>query len=381
MIRLQGGFWAVVWGVLLGVSSGCNQGGPSADEIPVGMVAPLTGAVAEWGEAMRNGAIMAIEEINAEGGVLGKPLRLFVENNNSIPTESSKLYESLVNDRKVVTVIGEIQSKATMNMGPLASRNQVPLLTPGSTSDELTRPEYDWVYRVCFKDSFQGDVIAKFAVQQLGAKRVAIIYNQQDDYSTGLAQNARRVVKELGAEVIEDVAYSTGDTDFKAILNRVARADVQAVLATGYYREMGTMIRQARQVGITVPFVGGDGWSASQFLEIGGEALNGCFYSDHFVHDTQEPNARRFVDGYREKFKVLPNSMAPLGYDAVYVLKAAIEKAQSTDPAKIREALAKVEITGVTGKLKMGPDRSMIKPAVMVRIEDGKIFYHATVDP
>lgn len=380
--------WTVCLGVIFGLLGRVsmvhaqNSGKPP---ILVGQVAAMQGEWADYGLSANAGAQLAVEEINKAGGINGRPLQLLTEDNKCVATESGKLVRKLVTQDGCVAILGEIASASSLNMAPVCKDLQVPQLTPGSTRDELSAPKYDWTFRTCFKDSFQGGVIAKFALENLKAKKAALIFARGNAYSEGLADNVRKTfLKGQGAAIVVDESYGKDDRDYSSILNKVKAANPDVVFATGYYQETARLIDQARKMGITVPFLGGDGWSSKELLDKGGKAVEGCYFSDHYAADNPSPLVQKYVTNFKAKYpggKFEPNSMSALGYDAVFMLTAALKK-DPDNPATIREELAKIkDFEGVTGKMTMQSDRSMAKSAVIIAIQDGKFTYHTTINP
>lgn len=372
------------------VAAGCERRpSPTATDagsgdVLVGFYGSLTGDGASFGQSSREGAELAVDEVNAAGGVLGgRMIRLLIEDDQSKPEEASSAVTKLITQDKVVAVIGEVASRRTLAAAPVAQKFQIPMITPASTNEKVTEVG-DYIFRVCFIDPFQGEVIAKFAYTDLKARRVAILKDIQQDYSVGLADAVTRTITALGGEVIDTVSYSTGDSDFKAALTKVRSLKPDAVFATGYYNEAGIIARQARELGMTMPILGGDGW-VGDALANGREALANTFISDHYHGENPAPVVQNFVKSYRAKFGRVPDSIAALGYDSVKVLADALARAGSTQGAMLRDALATADVAGVTGQLKMNARRNVDKPAVISEVTfvngEVKYVYRATVNP
>jgi len=350
----------------------------------VGFYGSLTGDGASFGQSSKDGAEMAVEEVNASGGVLGgRKIRLLVEDDQSKPEEASNAVTKLITQDKVVAVIGEVASRRTLAAAPVAQKFQVPMITPASTNEKVTEVG-DYIFRVCFIDPFQGQVIAKFAYTDLKARRVAILKDIQQDYSVGLSDAVTATFTALGGEVLDTVSYSSGDADFKAALTKIRGLKPDVLFAPGYYNEVGIIARQARELGMTMPILGGDGW-VGDALANGREALANTFISDHYHGDNPDPVVQNFVKSFRTKFGRQPDSIAALGYDSIKVLVDALTRAGSTEGAMVRDALATADVSGVTGRLKMNAKRNVDKPAVIseVTFVDGavKYVYRATVNP
>jgi branched-chain amino acid transport system substrate-binding protein len=374
-------------GVLL-VALGCQKGG-SSGEIPVGEYSSLTGTTATFGQSTHNAILMAFDEINAAGGVLGKKVRDYVEDDQSKPEEAAIAATKLINQQHVVALLGEVASSRSLAAGPIAQGAGIPMISPSSTNPRVTKvgtcadkPAQCFVFRVCFIDPFQGKVMAKFAANTLKVKRAAILVDVRNDYSVGLQTFFRDNFKQLGGEIVAEQSYSEGDSDFHAQLTQIKAANPEAIYVPGYYTEVGTISRQAKELGINVPLLGGDGWDSPRLFEIGGPALNGCYISNHYSVDDPSPQIQKFVKDYRDRYKQTPDALAALGYDAAKILVDAMGRAGSTDGVKIRDALAQTkDFPGVTGKITIDADHNAVKPAVVLKIENGKFVYVETVSP
>jgi branched-chain amino acid transport system substrate-binding protein len=363
-----------------------SDGGTADDtgDIPIGVYASLSGDGASFGQSSVEGIQLATDEINAAGGVLGgRKLRLIIEDDQSRPEEASSAVTKLISQDRVVAVLGEVASRRTLAAAPVAQRYQVPMITPASTNERVTQVG-DYIFRVCFIDPFQGDVLATFAYNDLKARRVAVLRDLQQDYSVGLTDAIVRRFTELGGTVLPPVSYSSGDTDFRAVLTQIRGLQPDAIFATGYYQEAATIVRQARELGMTMPILGGDGW-VGDALANGREALANTYISNHYSGDNPSPVVQNFVANYRARFSREPDSIAALGYDSVKVLADALNRAGSTEGARLRDAIATADVAGVTGQLRMNADRNVVKPAVIqeVTYENGqvKFVYKTTIEP
>ena len=371
--------------VLLLVASGllalpsCRR---ATDTIRVGEYASLTGKEASFGQSSHKGIVLAFEEINAAGGVLGQQIELIVEDNQTRPGESATAAKKLIAREKVIALLGEVASGRSLEAAPIAQAAKVPMIAPAATNPKVTETG-DYIFRVCFIDPFQGTVMAKFAQDDLKAKRVAILSSVSNAYSVGLAKFFRETFTAGGGEVVAENNFSEGDKDFRAQLTAVKASGAEAVFVPSYYTEAALIVRQARDLGIDVPFFGGDGWEAPQLLQIGGEALEGCYYSTHFSPENEDPAVRSFVEKFRTRWNnETPDAFAALGYDAAYVLADALKRAGSTDGAKLRDALAATrDFEGVTGKTNIDANRDASKPAAILAIKGGKLTFFKTVAP
>src|SRR5215471_8199405 len=353
----------------------------SGSEIVIGEFGSLTGTTATFGISTKNGIDMAIDAINKSGGLLGKQVRVMVEDDQGKPEEAQTVVTKLITKDQVVAVLGEVASSRTMAAAPVAQQNQSPMITPSSTNPKVTEVG-DYIFRVCFIDPFQGLVMAKFATNTLKVKNVAVLRDIKNDYSVGLADVFIENFKSMGGNVVANESYSEGDTDFSAQLTSMKAKNPQAVFMPGYYTEVGLVVRQAKKLGLTVPFMGGDGWDSPRLIEIGGDALNGSYYSNHFSVSDPSPAIQKFVSDYKARYGETPDALAGLGFDAASILFDAIKRANSTDGAKVRDAIAQTkDFPGITGKITLDKDRNAVKPAVVLQVKEGKLNYVETITP
>ena len=366
----------------LSLSNGLVLAAGAAEPIKIGEYASLTGKEAGFGQTSHHGLILALEEINAAGGVLGRPLELAYEDNQTKSGESATAAKKLISRDKVVALIGEVSSGRSLEAAPIAQAAKIPMIAPAATNPKVTMTG-NYIFRVCFIDPFQGTVMAKFAKDDLKAKKVAILSSVSNAYSLGLAKFFKETFLAGGGEVVTEKNFSEGDKDFRAQLTAVKAAGVDAVFVPGYYTEAALIVRQARDLGITAPFFGGDGWEDEQLLKIGGEALNGCYYSTHFSAENTDPVVKQFVARYKARWDgEVPGAFSALGYDAVYVLADAIKRAGGTEGPKLRDALAATkDFPGVSGVTTIDKDRNASKAATIIALKDGKALFHKTVAP
>lgn len=357
----------------------CRRGG--GDEILVGEYGSLTGTTATFGQSTNNAIQLAFEQINAAGGVLGKKVRVIVEDDQSKPEEAATAVTKLINQNHVVAMLGEVSSSRSLAAAPICQANAVPMISPSSTNPRVTQVG-DYIFRVCFIDPFQAEVGARIAWEILHLKKVAILSDVRNDYSVGLQTFFRQTYKGFGGEIVAEQSYSEGDSDFRAQLTQIKSANPEGIYVPGYYTEVGTIARQARELGITVPLIGGDGWDSPRLWEIGGEALNGCHFSNHYSVDDPSPAVQKFVADYKAKYNQVPDALAALGYDAARILADAMKRAGATSGDKVRDALsATKDFAGVTGTITINKERNAVKPAVVLKIENGKFVYVTTVKP
>src|SRR5262245_3347509 len=353
----------------------------STSEIVIGEFGSLTGTTATFGISTKNGIDMAVDDINKAGGLLGKQVRVIVEDDQGKPEEAQTVVTKLINKDQVIAVLGEVASSRTMAAAPVAQQNGIPLISPSSTNPKVTQIG-DYIFRVCFIDPFQGLVMAKFADNTLKVKNVAVLRDIKNDYSVGLADVFIDNFKKMGGNIVADESYSAGDTDFSAQLTSIKSRNPQAIYVPGYYTEVGLIARQVKKLGFNATLMGGDGWDSPKLIDIGGEAMNGNYYSNHFSVDDPSPKIQKFVADYKARFGGVPDNLAGLGYDSANVLFDAIRRADSTDPAKLRDALAQTKnFAGVTGTITLDQDRNAVKPAVVLQVQNGKLEYRETVNP
>jgi len=364
---------------LAGVS--CSRSAEDANEIVIGEYGSLTGTTATFGISTKNGIDMAIDAVNQAGGLLGKQVRVIVEDDQGRPEEAQTVVTKLITRDRVVAILGEVASSRTLAAAPVAQQNGIPMISPSSTNPRVTEVG-DYIFRVCFIDPFQGFVMAKFATQTLNVKNVAILRDIKNDYSVGLADVFVQNMTEMGGTIVADQSYSEGDTDFSAQLTSIKSKNPQAIFVPGYYTEVGLIARQAKNLGLTVPLLGGDGWDSPRLIDIGGEALNGSYYSNHSSMEDPNPAIQKFVADYRARFNETPDALAALGYDSAMILFDAIRRANSTEPAAIRDAIATTrDFEGITGKITMDENRNPVKPAVVLKVQDGALQFVETVSP
>jgi len=362
--------------------SACTGGGTGAsDEIVVGEFGSLTGTTATFGQSTHHGVMLATEQLNAAGGVLGKKVRIIVEDDQSKPEEAATAVTKLISQDRVVAILGEVASSRSLAAAPIAQQNRIPMISPSSTNPQVTAVG-DYIFRVCFIDPFQGLVMAKFAANSLKIKKVAILYDVKNDYSVGLRNVFSEKFKELGGQIVGEQSYSEGDSDFRAQLTQLKGLGPEAIYVPGYYTEVATIARQSRDLGLKAPLLGGDGWDSPKLFEIGGAAIEGAYMSNHNSMEDPNPAIQKFVADYKAKHGGVPDALAALGYDAANVLFDAMKRAGSTEGPKVRDALAATkDFPGVTGSITMDKDRNPIKPAVVLQIKDGKYAYVETVAP
>jgi len=353
----------------------------AAEPIKIGEVEPLTGKEAAFGQSAHRGIMMAVEAINARGGILGRPLVVITEDNQSKAGDSATIAKKLLARDKVVAVLCGGTSSNCLEIAPICQAAKIPFIATTATAPEVTEKR-NYAFRVCFIDPFQGAVLAKFAYGTLKAKRVALLTSVSSSYSVGLSKVFRERFAALGGEIVVEQKYAEGDKDFRAQLTAIRTAKPDVIAATGFYTEGALVCKQARELGLTVPFVAGDGWEAPELLEIGGAAVNGSFYCSHYSSESTAPEVQAFVKNFRAKYGDTPDSMAPLASDGLTVLAEAIARAGSTDGSKLREAIAATKnFPGVTGRTTIDDQRNASKPAVMLAVKDGRVQFLQSIEP
>jgi branched-chain amino acid transport system substrate-binding protein len=364
------------------VLSGC-QGGGGEDEILIGHFGSMTGSEATFGTSTDHGIKMAVEELNASGGLLGKKVRLITYDDKGDAREAGTAVTRLVTKDGVAAVIGEVASGLSLAGAPICQENSVPMVSPSSTNPKVTKIG-DMIFRVCFIDPFQGTVCAKFAREHEGltASKAAILTDQASPYSVGLQEEFEKAFVAMGGTVVTKQTYQAGDQDFSAQLTSIRGSEPDVVFIPGYYTDAGNIALQARRLGLTVPLLGGDGWDSVKLGEIAGEAMDGCFYSNHYSQDDPAPRVQEFIKKYTELHKQTPDALAALGYDTARVVFEAIQRAGSTDGPAIAAELAKTkDFDGVTGKISIDAERNAIKPAVILEMQGGKPKFVTTIAP
>jgi branched-chain amino acid transport system substrate-binding protein len=363
--------------------SGAASGGgtpPPSGSIVIGHFASMTGPQATFGISTDQAIRLAIKERNAKGGVKGRQVALVTIDDAGKQTEAATAVTRLINDHKAVAILGEVASSLSLAGGPIAQKSKIPMISPSSTNPDVTDVG-DYIFRVCFLDDFQGWVAAKFAKENLKAQKVAILYDQAQAYSSGLADYFEKAFKEMGGTVVTKQAYTGGNLEISSQLQSIKGAGAEVVFLPGYYSDAGTIIRKAKESGITAKFLGGDGWDSEELPKIAGAAINGNFFSNHYAPEEDRPEVKNFVASYKKEYGKTPDGLAALGYDAALVLFDAMERAPSLDGKALRDAIAATKnFTGVTGTFSIDDNRNAQKSAVIVEYKDGKQMMSARIE-
>lgn len=372
--------------LMAGLVAGC--GGTASNDIKIGVLNEMTGGNATMGTSSANGAKMAIKEANAKGGVLGKQITAIVADNKSEPSEAANAMTKLATQDKVVAITGMFASSNAIAASSVAEATKVPFLAVGATNpkvtvDEKTNKVKDYTFRVCFIDPFQGTVGANFVLNSLNLKKAVILVDNSSDYSKGLSNFFEDAFTKGGGAVLAKEAYLQKDQDFKTILTKIKALNPEVLYVPGYYEEVGKIVKQARELGITVPIIGGDGWDSPKLIEIGtAAALNNTYFTNHYSVDDTSATSKAFVEAYKKEYGLVPDALAVLGYDAANLLIDAIKRANSAEPAKIREALAATkDFSAITGSTTLNATHDAVKNAVIIEMKDGKQIFKATIKP
>ncbi|HVN85793.1 MAG TPA: ABC transporter substrate-binding protein [Candidatus Binatia bacterium] len=364
---------------LLPLAIACRQ---PHDEIVIGEFGSLTGGTATFGTSTHEGLLLALQEINAAGGLLGKSVRVVTEDNQSKPEEAVTAVLKLIKQNEVVAVIGEVASSRSLAAAPQCQSNRIPMLSPASTNPKVTQVG-DYIFRACFIDPFQGSTMAKFAVNSLKLHKFAILTDIKNDYSTGLTEFFRDTVKSLGGQIVAAESYNEGDIEFKAQLTAIKAAQPEAIYVPGYYTECALIARQARELGLTATLLGGDGWDSPKTVEIGGRFVDGVYFTNHYSEEEQRPEVQKFIADYKHAYGgKTPDAMAVLGYDAMEMMADAIRRAGSTKGPAIRDALASTkDFPGVSGRITIDGNRNAHKAIVVLKIDGGRFHFVESIAP
>lgn len=363
-------------GLVFFLLAACGNKGGGADKgdgpIKIGHYGSMTGAQATFGKSTDNAIRLAIKERNAKGGVKGRQIELVTMDTAGKQTEAATVVNRLVNDEKVVAVLGEVASSLSMVGAPIAQKAKVPMISPSSTNPDVTDIG-DYIFRVCFLDDFQGWVAARFTFDNLGKKKAAILYDQGQAYSSGLADFYEKAFKEMGGEIVTKAAYTGGNLEISSQIQQLKSSGADAIFLPGYYSDAATIIRKSREAGITATFIGGDGWDSEELGKIAGNALDGNYFANHYSPLEDRPEVKNFVTKYKAEFGAEPDGLAALGYDAALVLFDAMDRAPSLAGPDLRSAIAATKnFTGVTGTFSIDAKRNAKKSAVIIEIKDGK---------
>ena len=372
--------------VFASLVAGCGGDKKASDTIKIGANLEMTGGSANFGLSGSNGAKLAVKEFNAKGGFNGKKVELVIADNKSEASESAIAMQKLVQEGVVATVASNLSSNA-IAAAQICQDNKIPSVSPMGTNPRVTVDEKGkvrpYAFRATFIDPFQGSVMARFASQSLKAKTAAIYIDNSSDYAKGLAKYFEEEFVKAGGQIVSREAYLQKDTDFKATLTKMKSFSPDAIFIPGYYQEVGLIVKQAREMGITAPMIGGDGWDSAKLMELAGASnLAGCFFSSMFSPDDTDAKAAAFTEAYKKEYGSVPDSFAALGYDSVLMILNAMVQANSTDSTKIRDALEKTQnFAGASGNISLDATHDPVKSAVIIGFKDGKQVFKERVNP
>jgi len=362
----------------------CQTGGTTGktDPIKVAILAPLSGSVATFGESTKNGAMIAVEEWNAKGGILGRQIEVVVEDSQCSADPAVNAANKVIDQDKVKYIIGEVCSSASIPVSMIAEEKGVIQISPTSTNDKLTLnadgSTKGYIFRACYNDSFQGVVTGNFALTVLNSKTAFVLSDQGNDYTIGLADSFKATFTAGGGTIVGEETYTKSDTDFSAILAKISEAKPDVVFLGDYYNIVNLVMAQAKEKGITAPFIGGDGWDSSD-LDLA--AADGGYYSNHYSPEDARPIVVDWVAKYEAKHGSKPDALATLAYDAANILFTSIQNAGVDDTAKVKDAMAAIKFEGVSGSITYNNLHNPVKAAVMLQVKDGKVSYVSTVNP
>jgi branched-chain amino acid transport system substrate-binding protein len=358
---------------------------PVSDKILIGHIGSMTGAEATFGDSTDKGIKLAVDEQNKKGGIKGKQIVVKTLDDGGKPEEAAVAATRLITQDKAAVLLGEVASSRSLAMAPIADSNQVPMITPTSTNPRVTKDgakTRPYVFRVCFIDPFQGTVMAKFAKETKKISKVAVLRDVGNDYSVGLADFFAKKFQELDGKIVADESYKAGDQDFKAQLTAIKTKKPEAIYVPGYYTDVALIARQARELGIKVPLMGGDGWDSAKLYEIAKGALDGSYFSNHYTDEDPAPVIQDFVKKFKDTYGAVPDALAVLGYDAARVAMDAMERAKDLTGPSLRDAIEQTKgFQGVSGIITLDGDHNAVKSAVVLGIEKNKAKYAATINP
>lgn len=362
--------------------AGCSgsKGATSGGTIKIGVVMPLSGQDATFGQSGQKGLQLLEKQTNAAGGINGKQVQFVFEDDQATAATAVQVGQKLISDG-VVAIVGPLTSTSANALAPICQSSKIPMVTGTATNVKVTEAG-DYIFRTCFIDPFQGTVVAKFASTNLKAKTAAVLYNNGDDYSNGLATNFISSFKADGGTIVDTETYNTNDKDFSAQLTKIAAKNPDVLMLPDYYGTVSVIANQARAIGIKATFLGGDGWDSADLFKIGGKNVDGAYFSNHYTPDDTATQVQQFVKDFEATYSgTVPDAMAALNYDAGKVLLQSIQKAGSTDPDAIRKALVAYDGTVVSGHITFDSSRNAIKSAVIIKTVNGKETFATKINP
>jgi branched-chain amino acid transport system substrate-binding protein len=374
--------------VILALAFSCSRqpenGEPPVNRstIKIGYFGDLTGPNDNFSQSAMNGVLMAAAKINQYGGIKGRQIDVVIDDDRGSPEEAARLTAKLIDKDKVVAIIAGGVSGNSLAAAPKAQSSRVPMISSSSTDPAVTKTG-DYIFRTCFVDSFQGEVMANFAAGTLQAKKAAILFDFNSPYGRGLTDFFELSFRKLGGEIVNKQSYKQGDADFKGQLSSIKAAEPDVIYIPGYYGDVALIAKQARAFGLEQPLLGGDGWDAPELWQLGGDALNGSYISTHYSPNSPSSDIQMFVEEYKQRYgNLVPDAHAALAYDAARLLFDALERAGTTDSAPLRDALAQTkDFKGVTGVISIDADRNAVKPATVLKLQDAAFIYQETIYP
>ncbi|MFV0413978.1 MAG: ABC transporter substrate-binding protein [Oscillospiraceae bacterium] len=372
MKKVLGLTLAAVIALSMAACGGAAASTAQSDSVVIGGLAPLTGAVSQYGIAANNGALLAVKDANEAGGVLGKNIEYVYEDEKGDATEALNAYNKLVQNDKIIALVGDVTTKPTLAVAQKAAEDGLPMITPTATGAEVTQ-KGDNIFRACFIDPYQGELMAHYAFEKLGATTAAILYDTGDDYSDGVAKAFEATAKELGITVTATEGYASGSSDFNAQLTKIKEGNPDVIMAPCYYEDAAKIIVQARNLGIESTFLGPDGWDGvlDQIDASNASALNNSYYCSQYPMKDPTPELQAFIDKYKAEYGEEPNMFAALGYEAMQLMLASIEKAGTTDSAAIVEAMKGIQYQGIVGSISFANGNDPVREAYIIEFEDG----------
>jgi branched-chain amino acid transport system substrate-binding protein len=370
---------------LLCSSPACRQSSDHLQDhstIKIGFFGDLSGPTFNFGESAKNGLLMAADEINQAGGIDGRRIDIVIDDDGGSPEKAATMAGKLIDVDKVIAIIAGGTSNNSRAAAPKAQAAKTPLISPSSTDPAVTQVG-DYIFRACFVDAFQGEVMARFAANTLKAKKAAILFDFNSTYGRGLTDYFELSFSKLGGQIVGKLSYAQGDVDFKGQLSTIQAAAPDVIYIPGYYGDVAVIAKQARMIGLNQPLLGADGWDAPELWQLGGDALNGSFITTHYSVDDPSPAIQKFVHEYKQRYgNLAPDAHAALAYDAMRVLADAISRAGTSDSKQLRDALAQTkDFSGVTGVISIDANRNAVKPAVVLKLQDARYIYQETIQP
>lgn len=368
--------------VMVALFTGCPDKNEGKDSkiIKIGAVFPLSGDAATYGQSSKKALELLVDETNKNTGLLGKKVEIVYEDDENKPQNSANVLQKMIKSEKIIAVIGTTSSDGCIAMANIANQAKIPMITATATNPRVTQTG-DYIFRAAFIDPFQGTVLAKFATEDLKAKKAAVLYDTGNDYSKGLADYFKASFEKAGGKVVSFEYYNTDDQDFSSQLTKIKAKNPEVFVLPDYYNVVGLIAKQARAQGITATFLGGDGWSSPDLYKIGGSAINGAYFSDHTSLQNNSQEAIKFKNEYKAKYGKEPDSHGVLAYDAGTILFNAVKKAKSTDGSKIKDAMKQTDLNAVSGSIKFDENRNPTKSAVILKVENDKQIFVKKINP